>query len=111
MPNCERAVVSREKLTDYCLNPLHTEGGAAKARAFSSALGITKVDAEYLEQALLTAARGEDAEPKVVNQFGRRYEVKFSLVGLNGKTHPVKSGWIIRPDEDFPRLTSCYVDL
>ena len=45
MPNGDKAVVEIEKLSQYCLNPLHPRG-RHKARVFESALGITGEDAE-----------------------------------------------------------------
>jgi hypothetical protein len=43
------------------------------------------------------------------NEFGQRYTIDFEMTGLNGKTAVIRSGWIIRFDEDFPRLATVYV--
>ena len=106
LPNGERAIVDIRKLLDYCLNPLHPRG-RNKARVFAS-FGIRDTDAEELRDALISAARDEEARPGDANPYGQRYVVDFDLV-RQGKTMKIRSTWIVRVDEDLPRLTSCYV--
>jgi hypothetical protein len=106
LPNGERATVDIGKLHGYCLNPHHPRG-RNKARVFAS-VGIRQADAEELRAALLAAACNEEATPGVANPFGQRYIVDFDLV-REGRTTKIRSAWIVRGDEDLPRLTSCYV--
>jgi hypothetical protein len=106
LPHGERAVVEIEKLQGYCLNPHHPRG-RNKARVFAS-VGIRQADAVELRTALLAAARNEEATPGVANPFGQRYIVDFDIV-REGKTTKIRSAWIVRVEEDLPRLTSCYV--
>ncbi len=40
--------------------------------------------------------------------FGQRYVLDFSLTGSKGAAM-VRSLWIVRTNEDFPRLTTLYV--
>ena len=54
MPGGETAIVDREKLTGYCLNPEHPRG-KRKARVFAT-LGFTAENADDLLVVLLTAA-------------------------------------------------------
>jgi len=107
MPNSERAVVDIEKLRDYCLSFEHPRG-RHKAHVFASALGLTADDAVELRDALLNAARTLDATPTEQDGYGQRYVLDFPMSGPAGQA-TVRSGWIIRNGEDFPRLTSCYV--
>ena len=107
MPNADRAVVELDKLTEYCLNPAHPRG-RHKARVFLSALGLTPVDAEMLRDALLDAAESDDAAPGEVDEYGERFVVDFEMDGPTGHV-AVRSAWIVRVDEDFPRFVSCYV--
>ena len=107
LPNAERAVVDIDKLRNYCLNPEHRRG-CHKARVFAASLGLTIEHAEDLRDALLAAARDEDAAPAEHDEYGRRYVVDFIASGPSGQAM-VRSSWIIRRGEDFPRLTSCYV--
>ena len=108
LPNGDRAEVDMRKLTGYCLNAEHPHGGP-KARVFRAFIGLTSEHAELLRSRLLEAARSETAEPKIIDEHGERYEIKFFMQGPNGNTAEVTSGWIIDTGQDFPRLTSCYI--
>jgi hypothetical protein len=107
LPNGDHAVVNIEKLRNYCLNPFHVKG-KHKARVFKSALGLTDSDAERLREILLDVARNGEARRLEPNDYGERFVVEFQMPGLLGEV-TVISSWIIRSDEDFPRLTSCYI--
>jgi hypothetical protein len=107
LPNGDRAVVDLEKLTGYCLNSQHPRG-KHKARVFEAALDLTGDDAEKLRDELLQAALRAEAMASDADQYGQRYVVDFTMEGVSGAVS-VRSTWIIRKDEDFPRLTSCYV--
>ena len=107
LPNSERAVVDIQKLRDYCLSSGHPRG-RHKARVFLSALGLTAENAEELRDILLLAVRVNDATPIEQDGYGQRYVVDFQMQTSSGKTM-IRSGWIIRRGENFPRLTSCYV--
>ena len=107
LPNGHRAIVDITKLRDYCLNTNHEEG-KHKARVFASALCVRAADAEWLREQLLKAAAREDASPTSRTRFGALYVLDFELKTEAG-TAMIRSGWIIRQNEDFPRLTTCYV--
>jgi hypothetical protein len=107
LPNGDRAVVDLAKLTDYCLSPAHPRG-RHKARVFALSLGLHADQAHVLRDALLEAARTEEATPSDQDEFGHRYVVDFIMKGPTGQAR-VRSSWIVRTGEDFPRLTSCYV--
>src|SRR5262249_32828015 len=107
LPKADFAVVDIAKLRDYCLNPDHLRG-RHKARVFAAALGITAAHAEQLRDALLAAARTEEATATDQDDYGQRYVVEFTMNGLAGVAR-IRSSWIVRTGEDFARLTSCYV--
>ena len=107
LPNAERAAVEMAKLIDYCLKFGHPRG-RHKARVFAASLGVTMAQADQLRVALLEAARTEEAIPGEQDEYGRRFVVDFTMRGPAGVAR-VRSSWIVRTDEDFPRLTSCYV--
>lgn len=107
LPNSDRAVVEMVKLRDYCLNPNHRRG-KHKARLFASTLGLTAEYAELLQEALLVAVRTQESAPTEQDDYGQRYVIDFVMTGPAGQAM-VRSGWIIRRGEDFPRLTTCYV--
>ncbi len=107
LPYGERAVVEIEKLRDYCLSEKHPRD-RHKARVFDSALGLSAADAPRPQQALLQAARSIPATVTDADQYGQRYVLDFVMTTQKGEAK-VRSAWIVRRDEDFPRLTTCYV--
>ncbi|MEO1289393.1 MAG: DUF6883 domain-containing protein [Chloroflexota bacterium] len=107
IPNAENAYVDERKLTEYILNQEHPKG-RHKAKVFESKLGLTKQDADLLVDALLKAVQNYDALLKNNDNYGQRYQIDFELITELG-TETVRSGWIIRTEEDFPRFLSCYI--
>ena len=107
LPNANDAVVDICELRNYCLDPASPKG-RSKARVFASTLGMNQGDAEMLRRALLLAAREETAVAGETDDFGGRYTLDFTLETKAGRRR-VRSGWIIRHDENFPRLTTCFV--
>ncbi len=107
IPNADRAVVDIRKLRDYSLNPTHRTG-KHKARVFATVLGMTADDAEALCDILLKAVREYDAEVRLKDSYGQRYQVDFPLE-WKGKWAVIRSAWIVEPNVPYPRLTSCYV--
>ncbi len=111
LSNADRAVVDIEKLRDYSLNPNHPEG-KHKARLFLDKLGFTTNDAPRLRNLVLEAILTSEAKEQPSSQYGRRFIVDFGIhatVKYVQMTASVRSAWIIRNDEDFPRLTTCFV--
>ena len=107
LPNAARASVDIAKLRDYCLDTTHPEG-RHKARVFQSALGISSEDAEFLRGAILGAVAGADAVAGDSDIYGARYLVDFEL-RRESKQATIRTVWIVRRTEDFPRLLTCYV--
>ena len=107
LPNKENVVVDIAKLRDYSLNPEHPEG-KHKARVFKAALGLTQDDAEQLREMILQAIETTDAEQTSATSHGERFAIDFVVKGLRGNVQ-VRSAWMIRNDENFPRLTTCYI--
>ncbi|NJP10276.1 MAG: hypothetical protein HC866_13030 [Leptolyngbyaceae cyanobacterium RU_5_1] len=105
LPNAEFAVVDITKLRDYCLNPRHGKG-KHKARLFAAILGLTADDAEELREALLMATLTWETIPVEQDEYGQRYTLDFQMM-KQGNQATVRSCWIIRPNENVPRLTSC----
>jgi hypothetical protein len=107
LPYSDQTIVDIVKLQEYCLSPTHPRG-RHKARVFAAVLGLTADNADLLRDALLQAARTEDATQADQDEFGQRYIIDFQMQGPQG-TAIVRSAWIVRTGEQFPRLTSCYV--
>jgi hypothetical protein len=107
IPNCEDAIVDIRKLRDYCLSMEHLRG-RHKARVFRSVLEMTADDAEPLRDKLIEIVCDDTTIVGELDQYGQRYTLDFLMTWKSNESI-VRSNWIIRTDEDFPRLTSCYV--
>ncbi len=107
LPNAETAFIDIHKLRDYSLNIEH-DRGQHKARLFFAILGLSVEDAEELQFILLEAIQIHDAISTNQDEYGQRYVVDFPLT-RNQNTATIRSTWIVRPTETFPRLTSCYI--
>ena len=105
--NPELAIVDDRKLAGYSLNLEHDEG-KHKARVFKSALNMDGYHAEELKRALLAAVENHEAITDKINAFGQKYVIDFPLTHED-KTATIHSVWIVRNDENFPRLFTCYV--
>ena len=108
LPNRDQAFIDMVKLRDYCLNPDHRRG-QHKARLFAAVLGLTRQHAELLRESLLTAARTQPAIATRHDAYRQRYQLDFNLTGPNGQQALIRSGWIVRRGEDYPRFVTCYV--
>lgn len=108
LPNGAKAVVNIAKLRDYCLSVQHPEG-RHKARVFLSALGMSASDADSLREILLAeAAMNNDVSMVNADKYGCRYSLD-AVVSWGSRVARIRSAWIIKAGEDFPRLASCYV--
>ena len=107
LPNPSKTFIDDNKLAGYSLNVNHDEG-KHKARVFKSALNLTIDNIEELKQALLEAVKTTRAIPDKANSYGQKYIIDFPLTRDN-KTAIVHSVWIVRNDENFPRLVTCYL--
>jgi hypothetical protein len=107
LPNEQNAFIDDRKLIDYCLSENHPIG-KHKARVFMSALGFSLEHFQELKEGILNEILESEATQTEINQYGVLY-----VIDVNIKNPPkeamVKTSWIVRKDEDFPRLTSCYV--
>jgi hypothetical protein len=107
LPNASHAFIDIAKLRDYSLDVAHPEG-KHKARVFAAALGLTRNDANWLCEQLLQTASMENCLPGKKTNHGQRYILDFTLAH-RGKSARLRSVWNVRPNEDFPRLVTCYV--
>lgn len=107
IPGADHAVVDVAKLVDYALSPQHPRG-LHKARVFERVLGLTRADAGELRDALLAAAKSPEAHPGPTNEHGARFVIDFRM-SCRGRSAVVRSAWIVRAGENFPRFLTCYI--
>ena len=94
------------KIEEYCLNPNHQKG-KHKAILFQAKLGITLENADILKTAIKQAAITETVVIRKTNEYGTHYNMKFLLKTDVGESL-ILVAWIIRTNENFPRLTNSY---
>ena len=48
--------------------------------------------------------------PHIVDSHGQRYTADMVVLGANGRQAVVRTGWIVRTDEDVVRLVTLWVE-
>lgn len=107
LPNHKRAFIALEKLSDYCLNPFHPVG-KDKAIVFKSVLNLTQKDDVFLKTAILKGLAINEAIEGIEDNYGKRYSVDIKISNLD-KEAKIRTGWIIKKGESFPRFTTCFI--
>jgi hypothetical protein len=107
IPNAKNAQLDLKKLQSYSLDLHHTRGGD-KARVFRAALGIDSSHAVWLRDIILEALPNAPSKATLQDGYGMRYSAEITVTRQN-RTVVIKTGWIIRYNEDFPRFISAWV--
>lgn len=106
--NAEHAVIDPKKLASYALNPDHPIGGN-KAKVFESALGYNPSNADVLVSRVQEGVLTNPAHTLDTNNFGQLMAVDMPILGVNGETAIVRTGWMYETDASVPRLTTLFV--
>ena len=106
IPNADRAIIAREKLRDYLLNPLHRRGGP-KARLLMS-LGYRAEDCDQLEHDLRSQHLTSDVTNVSDTEYGVRFEIVATILTPSGAHCDFCSVWQIDEGADVPRLITLY---
>jgi len=104
LANADRAVIDPAKVRDYLLSATHPVG-RFKA-AFFFALGYSADRWEVLRDDILALARTGIASPGQPSPYGRKLELDGILTGPSGRSVPVRTVWIFRLEEQFPRFVT-----
>ena len=104
----ENLIIPKDKLVAYALNKEHKLGGP-KAVAFEKALGYTKDNYKDLSDKVKNSIGDFDIVNKGATKHGVKFEVLMTMTGPNGKSANVITGWIIKNNEQQPRMTTIYV--
>ena len=106
LPNADRAVVEREKLADYLLNPAHPDNGG-KAEFFL-ALGFRREDWAKLAAALCSLAVVSPVLKSVASPHGCKYVLDGRIELPTGKSPKIRTVWIVDRGGEAPRLVTAY---
>ena len=107
LPNAENALIADEKLNEYCLNPNHDEG-QHKAYLFSKLLGLDLNNPDEFRSMLRNIIDTEEVVINRPNEYGMLYYIDSTVIRPE-RTFRLRTIWIIRENEDFPRFVSCYI--
>jgi len=105
--NKENAIIEVDKFLLYCLNEEHPVG-KHKARLFKTILNISSENYQILINEIKKQILIQPAYLSKEISFGNLYFVDFEMKNLS-KIATVRTTWIVRNEENFPRLTSCYI--
>lgn len=107
LPNYENAFIDSRKLTEYCLNANHPYG-KEKAAVFQTVLGVGINEAEILEHEIHAGLALNECVIKSTDTYGVRYTVTMKVCIFERYAN-LTTGWIILNNENFPRMTTCYI--
>lgn len=106
LPNAERAVVPRSKITHYLLSTAHRDG--QHKAAFFQSFGFKLETWEALASALLNHARTYEVNEVVLTPFGQNYVVEGLLLAPDSRTPRVRAVWFIANREEIATLATAY---
>jgi hypothetical protein len=106
LPNAHLAIVDRQKITEYLLNPAHPDNGG-KAKFFLR-LGFTAEQWQVFAEALRRLAASFPVMDLVESLHGIKYIVIGRIETPFGKSPSVRTVWIVDKGNDKPRLVTAY---
>lgn len=106
LPNGDKAIIPKDKLTDYLLSEIHTDG-KSKAKFFRK-FGFNEANVNLLEKSLLKIAKSEDIIDEITSLFGIKYVVDGKLKNPAKKAVQVRTIWIIEKGQNRPRFITGY---
>lgn len=104
--NADRALIEAAKLRGYLLSPTHPVG-RFKAIFFRS-LGYSVSQWRRLEADLRAHLLENETESHEDTPYGRKFTVRGTLEGPNGKRVELVAVWIMAAGEDVPRFVTAY---
>ncbi len=106
LPHAHLAIVEREKIAGYLLNPAHPDNGGKAAFFFS--LGFRVDNWPVLAAAFRELAMTAPVVRSLDSPHGLKYILDGSIGTPSGKTPVVRSVWIVDAGREAPRLVTAY---
>lgn len=100
-----RSSIPRRFATTFSRLSIRWVGSKA---AFFARIGYGRGDSGRLTSDLLEIAKTGDATLGSGNQFGRKYEVRGTLLGGGHRAVEVITVWIVLANETTPRFVTAY---
>ena len=106
LPNARRALVDKEKITEYLLSTT-SPGGRTKARFFLR-FGFEAKRWREFADALRALGAVYEVVRAVETVYGFRYNVEGAIRTPDGRDPGVVTVWQVDQGSDFPRLITAY---
>lgn len=106
LPNAQSAIIPKEKIVNYLLDPAHPDGGS-KAAFFQQA-GFDHEAWGTLAEALHQHAIENEMASEAETQFGRKFIIEAELRSPGAGRPLVRSVWVILHGEKVPRFVTAY---
>ena len=106
LPNVERAVVPKRKITQYLLASRHRDG--QHKAAFFQSFGFRLEAYEVLASAFLNHARTYEVREIVPTTFGQNFVVEGPLPAPDGRSPSVRVVWFIANRQETATLATAY---
>ncbi len=106
MPNSDKVIITKEKLTDYLLSQTHPIG-KSKAKFFCS-LGFDESNADLLEKEIRGVAEMNDIIEEKSTNFGTKYIINGRINTPNGNIVEIRTVWILESGKEIPRFVTSY---
>ncbi len=106
LPNAHLAIVDREKIVDYLLNPAHPDNGG-KAKFFLGH-GFTAEQWQDFAEALRRLGGSFPVIERVESQHGVKYIVIGRIETASGRSPSLHTVWIVDKGNENPRLVTAY---
>ena len=106
MPNAEKALVEREKITEYLLSTTNPSG-RSKAFFFLR-FGFSADSWEVFAEALKLQGSAHEVVRTVETVHGPRYYVDGIIGTPDGRNPRVRTVWQVDPGSDSPRLITAH---
>ena len=106
LPNAEKAIEERGKITDYLLDAAHPDDGGKAA--FFHSLGFRRVAWRALADGFLRLARAAEVAGTTESPHGRKYVMVGRIRSPDGRCATVQTIWIIDSGCDAARLVTAY---
>lgn len=101
--------IDPRKLINYCLNKNHKKG-FSKAIMFEQYLGFTPENHQIFLAQIQTQAMEGEAMIGYYDDYGQRYRVDISIVGVKlGQKETVRTGWLVDPETKIARLITAFI--
>lgn len=106
LPNYEKAVIPKAKITDYLLSLGHRDG-CSKAKFFIR-FGFSLEQWKLLAQALKYHAIHNEISKIEISYFGIRYVIVGTLLSPDRRNPEIRSVWFVKNGAEIPSFVTAY---